>query len=93
MERFPRGTLPPSRFAAVATIAPNAVTRPPEVVAEPPRRPSCDLSMTSAPPSAELRVGRSADLSTICPSCNTQMQPEHAHYKCPACGYRDSCCF
>ena len=74
MERFPRGTLPPSRFAAVATIAPNAVSRPPEVVAEAPRRPSCDLS-------------------TICPSCNTQMQPEHAHYKCPACGYRDSCCF
>ena len=44
MERFPRGTLPPSRFAAVATIAPNAVSRPPEVVAEAPRRPSCDLS-------------------------------------------------
>ena len=33
------------------------------------------------------------DLSTTCPNCNTEMQPEHAHYKCAACGYRDSCCF
>ncbi len=34
-----------------------------------------------------------ADLSITCPTCSTLMQPEHAHYKCPRCGYRDSCCF
>jgi hypothetical protein len=76
MERFPRGTLPPSAFAAVATIAPNAITRrePPKQLAPEDRAPECDLS-------------------TTCPNCSTLMQPEHAHYKCGTCGYRDSCCF
>jgi Zn finger protein HypA/HybF involved in hydrogenase expression len=32
------------------------------------------------------------DLSIQCPTCGTQMQPEHAHYRCLRCGYRDSCC-
>jgi hypothetical protein len=32
------------------------------------------------------------DLSIHCPTCGTKMQPEHAHYRCVACGYRDSCC-
>jgi tRNA(Ile2) C34 agmatinyltransferase TiaS len=72
MERFPRGSLPPFDFPAVATVAPQAVAKQ-EETAEPERK-ECDLS-------------------TTCPSCGTQMQPEHAHYKCPACGYRDSCCF
>ncbi len=34
-----------------------------------------------------------ADLSITCPTCATLMEPEHAHYRCPRCGYRDSCCF
>jgi Zn finger protein HypA/HybF involved in hydrogenase expression len=34
-----------------------------------------------------------SDLASTCPTCNTLMQPEHAHYRCPTCGYRDSCCF
>ncbi len=74
-QRFPRGTLPPSAFRAVATLAPTAVARP-EVVAkvEEPTQPACDLT-------------------TTCPTCMIEMQPEHAHYKCPRCGYRDSCCF
>jgi hypothetical protein len=33
-----------------------------------------------------------ADLSIQCPTCGTEMQPEHAHYRCLRCGYRDSCC-
>ena len=33
------------------------------------------------------------DLTTTCPTCLVEMMPEHAHYKCPRCGYRDSCCF
>ncbi len=33
-----------------------------------------------------------ADLSTICMQCGAQMREEHAHYRCPECGWRDSCC-
>ena len=32
------------------------------------------------------------DLSIQCPTCGTEMQPEHAHYRCLRCGYRESCC-
>jgi predicted RNA-binding Zn-ribbon protein involved in translation (DUF1610 family) len=32
------------------------------------------------------------DLSTICLACGARMQQEHAHFRCPACGWRDSCC-
>jgi hypothetical protein len=73
MERFPRGSLPPYEFPAVATVAPVAIARP------------------EREPQAEPH--KTCDLSTTCPSCGAQMQPEHAHYRCPACGYRDSCCF
>jgi hypothetical protein len=34
-----------------------------------------------------------ADLSILCPTCAVAMLPEHAHYRCARCGYRDSCCF
>lgn len=27
-----------------------------------------------------------------CPHCGSQLQPEHAHFKCFTCGWRDSCC-
>jgi hypothetical protein len=27
-----------------------------------------------------------------CPACGGAMAPEHAHYRCVACGWRDSCC-
>lgn len=33
-----------------------------------------------------------ADLSTACLACGSAMRPEHAHYRCPSCGWRDSCC-
>jgi transposase len=33
-----------------------------------------------------------ADLSTLCMACGDPMRPEHAHYRCPSCGWRDSCC-
>jgi predicted RNA-binding Zn-ribbon protein involved in translation (DUF1610 family) len=77
MERFPRGTLPPSAFRAIATVAPHAVVVKSELVmetVEPVRQPMCDLT-------------------TTCPTCMIEMQPEHAHYKCPSCGYRDSSSF
>jgi ribosomal protein S27AE len=83
MERFPRGSIPPSTFAAVATLAPTAVAKPPAVAA------------TTASSDADVAADpvKQCDLSTTCPNCNSQMQPEHAHYRCGACGYRDSCCF
>lgn len=28
----------------------------------------------------------------VCPDCGWKLEPEHAHQKCPSCGYRDSCC-
>jgi hypothetical protein len=34
----------------------------------------------------------STDISTMCLNCGTEMQPEHAHYRCLGCGWRDSCC-
>ena len=73
MDRFPRGSLPPYAFTAVATVAPVAVAREQSEPIEQPK-PACDLT-------------------TTCPTCLVEMQPEHAHYKCPTCGYRDSCCF
>ena len=82
-ERFPRGSIPPSAFAAVATVAPAAVTAVPPCVAE------------GAATAGEATVDpvKHCDLSTTCPQCDSQMRPEHAHYRCEKCGYRDSCCF
>lgn len=79
MEKFPRGTLPPSAYVALARGNPAIVAKPPSTIeraasqSQSPRG-TCDLAMT-------------------CPNCSTLMQPEHAHYRCGTCGYRDSCCF
>lgn len=27
-----------------------------------------------------------------CPLCGAALFPEHAHYRCAECGWRDSCC-
>jgi hypothetical protein len=27
-----------------------------------------------------------------CPMCGGDMAPEHAHFRCGGCGWRDSCC-
>ncbi|MGA0356091.1 MAG: hypothetical protein ACPHO9_05020 [Ilumatobacteraceae bacterium] len=27
-----------------------------------------------------------------CPHCGGDMAPEHAHFRCGSCGWRDSCC-
>lgn len=29
---------------------------------------------------------------TECPHCGGDMAPEHAHFRCNSCGWRDSCC-
>jgi hypothetical protein len=85
MERFPRGSIPPSTFAAVATLAPTAISKPPAVATSQTRE--------EADADASICPTKQCDLSTTCPNCNAQMQPEHAHYRCGECGYRDSCCF
>lgn len=80
MDRFPRGTLPPSAFVPMTAKTPTQV--------EPPR------TTLAANLAAKAEAPRgSCDLSMTCPQCSTLMQPEHAHYRCLTCGYRDSCCF
>lgn len=27
-----------------------------------------------------------------CPHCGGDLAPEHAHFRCRGCGWRDSCC-
>jgi hypothetical protein len=27
-----------------------------------------------------------------CPLCGSALSPEHAHFRCTTCGWRDSCC-
>lgn len=27
-----------------------------------------------------------------CPHCGGDLYPEHAHFRCGTCGWRDSCC-
>ncbi|MGA2294761.1 MAG: hypothetical protein ABSG24_06000 [Acidimicrobiales bacterium] len=27
-----------------------------------------------------------------CPLCGSSLSPEHAHFRCATCGWRDSCC-
>jgi hypothetical protein len=80
MERFPRGTLPPSAFVALTPGTPKSVAPAPSTF-----RP------TSAR-AAQTPRGTS-DLESMCPTCHTLMQPEHAHYRCATCGYRDSSSF
>jgi hypothetical protein len=99
MERFPRGTLPPSAFEAIAR---SAVATQPAAV-QPPVRPAAarpaaaridQPRSTLQEPATPAEPPRAAcDLASTCPNCSTMMQPEHAHYRCLTCGYRDSCCF
>jgi hypothetical protein len=80
MDKFPRGTLPPGVFKPVTRKAPEKVEPPPTTV------------KVEGVEQAEAPRG-TCDLASTCPSCGTLMQPEHAHYRCLTCGYRDSCCF
>lgn len=79
MDRFPRGTLPPSTYVTAGRGTPARVATPPTTIEHP-------AGASEAPRGT-------CDLASTCPVCNTLMQPEHAHYRCATCGYRDSCCF
>ena len=78
MKHFPRGTLPPSAYVEITRGAPQKVEPAPSTI--------------GGAETAEAPRG-TCDLASTCPNCNTLMQPEHAHYRCATCGYRDSCCF
>jgi hypothetical protein len=90
--RFPRGSLPPSAFDALARqqapVELETESEPPPP--PPPPAPPTTLDTASEPGSAPRRE---CELASTCPNCGTLMQPEHAHYRCVTCGYRDSCCF
>lgn len=81
MERFPRGTLPPSAYVALAQGTPPTVNPVPSTI-----------ERAKEALAAQTPRG-TCDLASMCPTCSTLMQPEHAHYRCATCGYRDSCCF
>lgn len=84
MDKFPRGTLPPSAWVPlVPGEEPKKVTPPPSTL---------ERGQAEEGTSAQAPRG-TCDLSVTCPTCSTLMQPEHAHYRCLTCGYRDSCCF
>jgi uncharacterized paraquat-inducible protein A len=82
MERFPRGTLPPSAYVALTRGTPAMVAAAPTTI---------DRAEVST--AAAQTPRGTCDLASMCPTCHTLMQPEHAHYRCATCGYRDSCCF
>ncbi|MEY2592228.1 MAG: hypothetical protein QOJ67_4212 [Acidimicrobiaceae bacterium] len=43
--------------------------------------------------SSVCRLSRSRfDTFPCCPQCDGDLQPEHAHFRCVSCGWRDSCC-
>ncbi|MEZ4368391.1 MAG: hypothetical protein R2939_19245 [Kofleriaceae bacterium] len=78
MERAARGTMPPFSMPPPDLNAASQATLMRAVA-------RAATAPTTSPPAC--------DLSTTCPSCGTEMRPEHAHYRCGRCGYRDSCCF
>lgn len=79
MDKFPRGSLPPSAYVPIVKQKHDEVEPPPTTI-------------DHAKETAKTPRG-TCDLASTCPNCNTVMEPEHAHYRCATCGYRDSCCF
>ena len=45
-------------------------------------------SVDDVPECAPIRDSRRPP----CPVCQAPMEPEHAHHKCPSCGYIEPCC-
>jgi len=54
------------------------------------------LSLVAESPVAESSAGDTCStrfaIFSECPQCGHALHPEHAHYKCAGCGWRDSCC-
>ena len=99
MQRAARGSIPPGNAlawqpddAAEELSAASDLALLVRVAREQPALPPPARAPELAAPPPTV-AARACDLSTVCPSCGSQMQPEHAHYRCGGCGYRDSCCF
>jgi hypothetical protein len=78
------------------TDIPTPFAKPPAVVTVEQPKPPPPPPPAPAPMLAKTEgqsPKQSCDLASACPHCGTMMQPEHAHYRCLTCGYRDSCCF
>ena len=71
MDKFPRGTLPPSAYVAVVKQAHTEVEPAPATIEH-------------AKQAAQAPRG-TCDLASTCPNCNTLMEPEHALYRCATC--------
>jgi rubrerythrin len=53
------------------------------------------VPMDTAPEVDECRLlptSKAESKRLPCDACGTPMEPEHAHYRCPACGYILPCC-
>ncbi len=49
------------------------------------------MSVEDRPPASAACATRFGVFAE-CPHCGGALAPEHAHYRCGACGWRDSCC-
>lgn len=59
-----------------------------------PKAPPATAPASPAAPAGTAGVCNRSPFGTFvdCPHCGGDMAPEHAHYRCTACGWRDSCC-
>lgn len=59
----------------------------------PPHEAVATATTVTATAVADCRLGSSVFATfDCCPMCGGEMAPEHAHYRCSGCGWRDSCC-
>jgi hypothetical protein len=51
-------------------------------------------ALLDAPAALDAAACRNPRFGTFpeCPLCGGALHPEHAHFKCGSCGWRDSCC-
>jgi Zn finger protein HypA/HybF involved in hydrogenase expression len=47
--------------------------------------PTAETTVSACPPATDSK-------RLPCDACGHPMEPEHAHYRCPACGYILPCC-
>ena len=48
--------------------------------------------MEAAPVTSERCLPSVESKRLPCDACGAPMEPEHAHYRCPSCGYILPCC-
>ncbi|HEY5662549.1 MAG TPA: hypothetical protein VIS05_00795 [Ilumatobacter sp.] len=57
-------------------------------MSQPPRSPAVTRPAEPAAQQCRSPLGTYPE----CPLCGGALFPEHAHFKCAGCGWRDSCC-